>query len=122
MILSIEDFVSTNQFYRIPAPTGAADTADIEGCISEAENEFMEVFGVTEMDIIDERLEALKYFTFAFWLRVQATRKTPAGAGAKINFTQSQNYIDEPRRYKAYNRACSIMGRPDLKIHKIFNY
>lgn len=122
MILTIEDFTQTQEFYRIPQPTGPADTADLVGALSEGERQFMETFRVVETEIIDERLEALKYFAFAFWLRWQATRKTPSGAGAKINFTQSQNYIDEPRRYQAYNRACFIMGRPDLKMFKILNH
>lgn len=122
MILTVSDFVNTNKFYRIPAPVGESDRLDIEAAIAESENQFIETFSVRAIDIVDERIEALKYFTFAFWLRWQATRKTQSGAGAKVNFTQSQNYVDEPRRYQAYNRACTIMGRKDLKMFKIINY
>lgn len=114
--------MQTTEFYRIPAPVGQQDVADIEGCISEGQNHFCEVFGVKESDITGSSVEALKYFTFAFWLRMQATRRTPSGAGAKVNFTQSQNYVDEPRRYQAYNRACHIMGRDELKMFKILNH
>lgn len=122
MILQVSDFVNTSGFYRIPPPTGGADTADLEGVIAEGENEFCETFNVLPADILGDKIEALKYFTFAFWLRMQAVRKTPSGAGAKVNFTQSQNHVDTVKRVQAYNRACSIMGDSTKKLHGIFNY
>lgn len=122
MILQASDFTDTSSFYRIPMPLGVSDAADLDGCIAEGEKEFCETFNVAPADIADDALEALKYFTFAFWLRMQGLRKTAAGAGAKINFTQSQNYVDTARRYQAYNRACSLMGREDKKMFKIINY
>lgn len=119
MILTLDDFVETTEFYRIPRPTGAYDTADLLGIISEGEKEFMETFELTE--ISGTAIEALKYYTFALWLRMQAARKTAAGAGAKINFTQSENHMDWVRRYQAYNMACEMMGRRDKKMLKILN-
>lgn len=123
MILQVSDFIETTEFYRIPNLQGrAADTADLEGVIAQGERKFCETFAVTPTQITGDAVEALKFFTFALWLRMQATRKTSAGAGAKVNFTQSQNFIDEPRRYEAYNQACTIMGRNDLKMLKILNH
>lgn len=92
--------------------------ADLSAAIEEGENEFADTFGIMPSEA---NIEAVKYFVFAFWLKVQAVRKTSAGASAKINFTQSQNVHDSTRRIVAYNRACTIMGRAELKLHRLFN-
>lgn len=120
MITQIADYTAAEvqEFYKIPAPVGAQDTADLQAAIAEGEREFADTFKV---EASAENVEAVKFFVFAHWLRWQALRKTSAGAGAKLNFTQSQNYQDQQRSVIAYNRACVIMNRKDLKLHKIFN-
>lgn len=115
----VADYIDTNEFYRIPKPIGESERLDIEAAIAEGERSFYDTFGIAPND---DNLEAVKFFVFAFWLRIQSLRKTSAGASAKLNFTQSQNYADQTRRVTAYNRACEMMQRKDLKLIKIINY
>lgn len=116
---SITDYINTHEFYRIPRPFGEQESADLDAAILEGERLFADTFGVTPSA---ENAEAVKFFVFANWLRWQSLRKTSAGAGAKIDFTQAQNRSDETRRVTAWNRACELVGQSDKRIIKIFNY
>lgn len=119
MITQVSDYIDTAEFYRIPCPVGGQEKADLEAAIAEGERLFSDTFGV-EPD--GGNVEAVKFFVFAFWLKSQVLRKTSAGASARLNFTQSANEYDQTRRVVAYNRACVMMKRDDLKLHKIFNH
>ena len=116
---TIQDYTNTSEFYRIPSPKGEQEVADLQAAINEGERIFADTFGVLPST---ENVEAVKFFVFAYWLQWQRLRKTSAGAGAKLRFTQAENEYDQLRRITAYKRACIMMGRSDLQLLKIFNY
>lgn len=115
---TVNDYRDNSKFYYVPAGVGSQEVADLTAAIAEGEQKFADLFGVAPSE---ENVEAVKHYVFAYWLRWQSLRKTSAGASAKINFTQSQNHVDTERFVTAYNRACVIMGRTDLKLHRLFN-
>lgn len=117
-LLSVSDFSEASKLYRIPAPIGANDTAELEGVIDFAEGTFLVLFGTdSETVAADEtQLEALKYFTFAQWLRLEMAMRTPIGAGAVQELTQARNSFDDVKFREAWNTSCRLMGDEDNMI------
>ena len=74
MITEISDYSETSEFYRIPAPIGAGDTAELTGLINFAEMRFTRIFGSVDFDI-PSNLEALKYFVFSQWCAAMPIKK-----------------------------------------------
>ena len=110
MILTKNDFYDTSRFYRIPKPAGESQEKELEAVIVEAEWDFLTQFNIKSNEITDEEKEALKYYTFAYWLDNQIVSKTSGGQGAKNNFKQSENEIDRQRFKRAFNRCAKIMN------------
>ena len=121
MITQISDFTETENFYRIPVPIGAGDTAELKSVINFAEAKFTETFGTVDFDVTSN-MEALKYFVFAFWLSEVPVKKTPIASSAKPRYNQAENVYDVERFYRAYNMACTLMGRKDKRLVKNFNF
>lgn len=118
MFTELTDYISTNEFYRIPSPMGGVDEMELLGVISEGERKFADTFGVEPNE---ENADAVRFFVFAFWLKVQSLKKTAQGASAKVRFNQAENHFDTTRYYYAYNRACELMGAKDKKLVRIIN-
>ncbi len=121
-ILTPSDFYTTTEYYHIPTGSGTNDAARLSGVISESEFDFCELFEIIPVDITGDKLTALKYFTFAFWLHSETIRKTAAGVGAKNRLKQATDYFDRLRYVKSYNKCCLLMDRQDLKLLPIFNF
>ena len=121
MVTKIADYTEVSKFYRIPAPIGAGDTAELNGIIDFAETKFAETFGSVDFDEA-ANLEALKYFVFAIWCSEIQIKKTPVAPSAKPRYNQADNISDVERFSQAYNHACTLMGRRDLRLIKNFNF
>ena len=121
-VLTTADFYGVSSFYRIPQGAGSSDAARLTGVIQEAEAQFCERFGYVPTQITGDIKEALKFYTFALWLKVDVLQKTPLGTGAKNRLKEADNIFDKPRYITAFNRCCSLIGRTDLKMKPIFNY
>lgn len=119
MVTTLDDYIKTDEFYRIPAPMGAGESSNLSGCIAEGEKTFADTFGVSAEEA--DR-EAVKYFVFSFWLRNSRLVKTANGLSAKVRYNQADANYDQKRAVTAYNRACKIMKRTDLKLKPILNY
>lgn len=121
-VLATTDFYNVTDFYRIPKGAGSSDSARLEGVIKEAEAQFCERFGYTAIQITGDVKEALKFYTFALWLRTNHVQKTPLGTGAKNRLKEADNVFDQGRYVTAFNRCCSLIGREDIRMKPIFNY
>ena len=121
-VLATSDFYGASTYYRIPKGAGTADAARLQGVINEAEEQFCEKFAVVPADITGSIKEALKFYTFALWLKTETVQTTPLGTGAKNRLKEADNLFDKERYVTAYNRACKMMNRQDLILRLIFNY
>ena len=121
MITKISDYSETNEFYRIPAPIGAGDTAELTGLINFAEMRFTRTFGSVDFSI-PSNMEALKYFVFSQWCSAVPIKKTPVAPSAKPRYNQAENVYDVERFSKAYNTACDLMDRKDFRLIQNFNF
>ena len=121
MITEISDYTETDKFYRIPVPIGAGDTTELLGILNFAETKFEETFGTTDFNV-PANVEALKYFSFAIWLSEIPIKKTPVAATSKPRYNQAENIYDRERFEKAYNTACFLMNRKDLRLMSNFNF
>ena len=121
MITEISDYSETSEFYRIPAPIGAGDTAELTGLINFAEMRFTRIFGSVDFDI-SSNLEALKYFVFSQLCAAMPIKKTPVAPSAKPRYNQAENVYDVERFLKAYNTACELMNRKDFRLIQNFNF
>ena len=122
-LLSVDDLTTIAKMYRIPAPVGENDTAELEAVIDGSQAYFLETFSVTEEEVSesDDCMEALKHWTFAQWLRWEMAMRTPIGVGAVQNLTEAQPKFDDVKFRQAWNRACSLMGRDDVMIVPLLN-
>ena len=121
MITEISDYSETSEFYRIPAPIGAGDTAELTGLINFAEMRFTRIFGSVDFTK-PSNLEALKYFVFSQWCATIPIKKTPVAPSAKPRYNQAENVYDVERFLNAYNTACELMNRKDLRLIQNFNF
>ena len=121
MITKISDYSETSEFYRIPAPIGAGDTAELNGLINFAEMRFTRTFGSVDFSI-PSNMEALKYFVFSQWCAAIPIKKTPVAPSAKPRYNQAENVYDVERFSKAYNTACELMNRKDFRLIQNFNF
>ncbi len=138
LLTPLMEYVQTYEYYRIKEPLGDQELADITASLCEGQRLFFDTFGVDKWALydayfddcfddsfqgrIEKSFEALRFFCFSHYIRTMLLKKTTAGSGAKVRFTQADNHADETRRVTAWNRACKMMGRPDLCLIKTFNF
>lgn len=118
----ITDYTGASDIYRIPHPTGAAETAEIEAAIAEGERSFADTFGIAPASVSGDELLALKCYCYCVWLKQNWVKRTAQGAGAKVRFNQADNVFDAERYMTAYNRCCVLLGQPNKKLKNILNF
>lgn len=127
-ILTPADLMVEDTFYYVPIRSDMArDVARLQGVITLAEVNFCNHFEVVDTDITGvEKLEALKYWTFAEWAKAERFRKTQTGPAVDPTLIKGQPVYDLAREVECRNTAITFMNKfRDNKlplIQPFFNY
>ncbi len=111
-ILTQTDFIDKAKYYGIPALKFAPELLRLNSCIDFSQAKFIRVYNLTEAAIIasEELKEALKYFTFAEWIRSEWLAKTPVGASVQKEQVRGIPKYDTTREIEARNMAIDIIN------------
>lgn len=111
-ILSTADFIDVAKYYGIPALRYPPELTRLTGTIDFSETKFLKVYGLTAATVSasNDLKEALKYFTFAEWLRSEWLAKTPSGASVQKELIKGTPKYDLTREVEARNMAISIIN------------
>lgn len=130
-ILSTTDFIDVAEYYCIPSLKFPHDINRLNGCIKHSEAKFLKEYGYTSAQVSAENdlKEALKYFTFAEWLRSEWLEKTVNGASVRKEQVKGVPSYDLTREVEARNTAIDLINDtlldtevPFEKIYPFFNY
>jgi len=121
-ILSTTDFIDKAEFYGIPDLRFPKQIARLTSTINFAETKFLIHYSLTtaEINAKSELKEALKYFTFASWLRLEWLEKTPSGASVEREQTKGQPKYDLTREVEALNTCTDLVNNnyPTMLVEK----
>lgn len=111
-ILTQTDFIDKAKYYGIPALKFAPELLRLNSCIDFSQSKFIRMYNLTEAEISasNELKEALKYFTFAEWIRSEWLAKTPVGASVQKKQDRGIPKYDTTREIEARNMAIDIIN------------
>ena len=112
-ILTPTDFIDVNAYYRIPDMKLDAQKKPLLGVINYSEVKFLMLYDLAVTDITDstDLKEALKYFTFAEWLRSQMLEKTVNGASVQKTQVKGTPNFDITRETESRNMAIKLINK-----------
>lgn len=111
-ILAQTDFIDKAKYYGIPALRSAPELTRLNSCIDFSQAKFILLYCLTEAQISAsaDLKEALKYFTFAEWIRSEWLAKTPVGASVQKEQVRGIPKYDVTREVEARNMAIDIIN------------
>lgn len=130
-ILGTTDFIDVAEYFCIPSLRFPHDINRLNGCIKHSEAKFIFKYGFTVKEISDSNTlkDALKYFTFAEWLRSEWLEKTGNGASVQKEQVKGQPKYDLTREVEARNTAIDLINstlpddeEPFLKYYPFMSY
>lgn len=127
-VLSTTDFIDVDQYYGIPNLRFDSQVNPLTSCINFSQVKFLQEYSLTEAELVDEIKEALKYYTFAEWLRAEWLKKTPSGASVQKKQLKGQPVYDITREVEARNMCIRILNdnldldTPYSELKPIINY
>ena len=118
-ILTPADFADAEKYYYIPIrmdivsdKAAEKDIKRLLGVIEFSQEKFCSFFGITETQIETlQKQEALKYFTFAEWLKSEYVSKTPQGTGSKPQLVKGTPTYDIQKYVNSMNFAIRTMNK-----------
>ena len=112
-ILTPADFINVDKYYNIPDLKIDAQKKPLIGVINYSEVKFLMQYSlsVSEINESADLLEALKYFTFAEWLRTQMLEKTANGASVQKTQVKGVPNFDITREMNSRNMAINLINK-----------
>jgi hypothetical protein len=112
-ILTTADFTDVDAYYNIPDLKLDTQKKPLKGIINFAEIKFLIDYNlaVTEITSSTDLKEALKYFTFAEWLRSQMLEKTVNGASVQKTQVKGTPQFDITREINSRNMAIRLINK-----------
>lgn len=127
-LITTAQMMDESKFYFVPIRSDMPrDVARLTGVISFAQINFCQHFRISD-DFIDntEKLEALKYWTFAVWQSSQRFGKTQQGTAVDPKLLKGDTTYDLQKEVDCLNAAITLMNKfLDEKVALIlpfFNY
>ena len=112
-ILSSTDFVEVEKLYYIPTLKNYPERVVIlNGVIDVSQLQFLKQYALTvaEVTASTELKEALKYFTFAKWIRTQWLEATQVGASVRKEQIKGVPTYDSTREVDSLNMCIDIVN------------
>lgn len=112
-ILSISDFNNVEAYYCIPDVRFDEQKLPLNGVINYAEVKFLLEYNLSFVEVQGDSdlKEALKYFTFAEWLRSQMLEKTTNGASVQKQQVKGNPVFDITREVESRNMAIKLINK-----------
>lgn len=113
-ILALTDFINQPKFYGIPdlRADRPSDANKLNASIDFAERKFLSEYNLTSavVSASNDLKEALKYYTFAEWLRAEWLLRTPSGASVEKTQIKGTPKYDLTREVQAKNMAIDLIN------------
>lgn len=118
-ILTTADFIDVDAFYCIPDMKLDTQKKPLKGIINYSEIRFLSDYelSVVEITASSDLKEALKYYTFAEWLRAQMLEKTANGASVQKTQVKGSPQFDITREMNSRNMAIDLINKATGSAH-----
>jgi len=112
-LITPAEMINEDKFYYVPVRSDMPrDIARLTGVIDLATVDFCSNFKISEAFVDNiEKLEALRYWTYAVWQQSQRLKKTQAGTAVDPKLIKGEPVYDVQKEADCRNAAINIMNK-----------